>query len=161
MRELPQPKPVGFAGSLGEGASGVPASFVLYPVAFPPPLKPSPLGDRFPPHRGKCRIATKGGAGGAQRRMRGTGKQQLAVRPHQSRHCVSRQLPPTGGSLPVRLTLQFPVELRSVRFRQRLPPRESWHRAAMTERVRFEGISPIFSIDNCAKLAYITIVNTN
>ena len=36
-----------------------------------------------------------------------------------------------------------------------------WHRAAMTERVRFAGISPILSIDNRAKLAYITIVNTN
>ena len=33
-------------------------------------LKPSPGRDRFPPVGGKCRAATKGGAGGAQRRMR-------------------------------------------------------------------------------------------
>ncbi|MBD9259069.1 MAG: hypothetical protein EGR99_11090 [Faecalibacterium sp.] len=41
------------------------------------------------------------------------------------------------------------------------PERGTAGEQSESERVRFAGISPIFSIDNRAKLAYITIVNTN
>ena len=91
MRELPQPKPDDFAGSLGEGASGETVHFAIQPETVPPCQKPNPL---------RLTLFASSPEGGA-------GEQ------------------------------------------------------SESERVRFAGISPILSIDNRAKLAYITIVNTN
>ena len=41
MRELPQPKPDDFAGSLGEGASGETVHFAIQPETVPLCQKPS------------------------------------------------------------------------------------------------------------------------
>ena len=57
---------------------------------------------------------------------------------------------PEGGAL-------FVLTGRS----QEAPPLGGAGEQSESERVRFAGISPILSIDNRAKLAYITIVNTN
>ncbi|BFK47822.1 hypothetical protein I210019B1_00330 [Faecalibacterium sp. i21-0019-B1] len=46
MRELPQPKPDDFAGSLGEGASGETVHFAIQPETVPPCQKPNPLSHR-------------------------------------------------------------------------------------------------------------------
>ena len=44
MRELPQPKPDDFAGSLGEGASGETVHFAIQPETVPPCQRPHPRG---------------------------------------------------------------------------------------------------------------------
>ena len=48
---------------------------------------------------------------------------------------------------------KFPVELRSVRFRQRLSLWESWHRAAMTERARTLTAARLFPQETSAATA--------
>ena len=58
--ELPQSKPDGFASSLGEGASGVSANFVLQPETVPSCQGPHPRG-RLPPLRGKMSRSDKKG----------------------------------------------------------------------------------------------------
>ena len=72
---------------------------------------------------------------------------------------------PEGGAswlLPVS-TNKAPPEWNDFPRRGKMakPERGTAGEQSESERVRFAGVSPIFSIDNRAKLAYITIVNTN